>query len=164
MTFPAYWREAAAVLEVDLDEDHLVPAPAGRKYSHVVVSFRADEHRDWASTSMMGDYADAEYYEEKRRLPRGSLTGPMPWRYVSLNPSPIPKKDFHVRYPEVPFPRAHEFVLLHELGHVLQGWKEQAADDYAFARILIPPDPEAAKRRALWYSKMRNPLDLTWLK
>jgi hypothetical protein len=161
MIFPAHWTKAARVLEISLDRGHLAPI-AGRSYSHVIVTFSVDEHRDWASTSMMGDFYDAASAEEKWGLPRGSARGTLPWRYVALNPLPIPQNDFHVRYPDVPFKRAHEFVLLHEIGHILHGWKEQAADDYAFARSLIPPDKAAAEKRSLWYSKMKNPLDFTW--
>ena len=159
MIFPAHWSAAARALGIDLDDEHLIPAPTGRRYSHAIVSFRLDEHRDWASTSMWADEYPAESAEKKFGLPPGSVHGDPPWRHVSLNPVPIPSNDFRVRYPDVPIKRAHEFVLLHELGHVFHGWTEQAADDYAFARALLLPARVAAEKRALWYSKMKSPLD-----
>ena len=78
-------------------------------------------------------------------------------RFIGLSPRPIPKRDFHVRYPDVPYEIAHTFILMHELGHAVKGWKEAAADRYAFRRILLPQDPKAKKLRDAVYGKIKHP-------
>lgn len=146
------WRAAARVAGVKLPT-HLLELEHPKR-SHVEVNFQSEHIRDWASTSLMvdGPYYE-EYIEKKYGLPAGSVRDVLA-RYVTLSADDIPIADFHARYPEVPPKRRHEFVLLHELGHVVKGDREAAADEYAFARTLLVQDPEARAMRAVWYAKI----------
>ena len=149
-TFPEHWRTAARNTGITLPE-HLLET-LSRRFSHILIEFDVREHRDWASTSLMSDFLSASPIEKKFGLPKGSVSEVV-LRYISLSPKLIPRKDFHGRYPDVPYDQAHEFVLLHELGHCVKGSKEDRADEYAFARLLLPQDHQAKAARALWYEK-----------
>jgi len=159
--FPAHWRSAAKALQIRLGGAHYIPTPGKKVYGDAVdgllITFKLDESRDWASTSLQEDVMYGWAAERALGLPAGSIPGGVLARQVSLNPVKISANDFRVRYPDVPYKQAHQFVLLHELGHCLHGWTEQAADDYAFKRILLPPSKVGSEKRALWYSTMKHP-------
>jgi len=146
------WRAAARVTGVKLPT-YLLELNLPKR-SHVEIHFRSESIRDWASTSLMADGPfREEYIEEKYKLLAGSVRNV--WaRYVTLGADDIPLKAFHTRYPDVPSVRRYEFVLLHELGHVVKGDREAAADEYAFGRMLLVESPEAKAMRAVWYAKI----------
>jgi len=156
--FRPEWRAAARAARVKLPEDLLSLSPrlVGRP-SHVELSFRSERIKDWASTSLMADGPFREsYIEEKYGLPAGSAKDV--WvRFITLGTDPIPEKDFKARYPEVSAKRRYEFVLLHEIGHVVRGNREALADEYAFFRSLLTEDQEAKAMRAVWYAKIPAP-------
>jgi hypothetical protein len=155
MTFRREWRVAAGDVGVTLPTYLL--ALDHPKRSHVQIAFRSERMKDWASTSLMVDGPFREEYIEKQHgLPPGSVRDVYE-RYVTLSVDPIPISEFHPRYPDVPSTRRYEFVLLHELGHVVKGDREAAADEYAFARMLLVESPEARAMRSLWYAKMPKP-------
>lgn len=158
--FRSEWRGAAKRVGVKLPED-ILPllqvVGARERSSHVELSFKSERIKDWASTDLMSDGPfREEYIEEKYGLPRGSVKNV--WvRFITLGTSPIPEKDFKARYPDVPMKSRYDFVLLHEIGHVVRGSREAAADEYAFRRMLLVENPEAKAMRAVWYAKMPAP-------
>jgi len=155
-SFPEHWRRAANAVGITLPE-HLFES-GGKKITHMLVQFNLQEHKDWASTHLLSDFLNVEPVEKRFGLPRGSIQSVLV-RYVSLNPEKIRANDFRVRYPDVPYKIAHDFVLLHELGHCLRGSKEGAADRYAFDRLLLPEDPKAKEKRDVWYGRMKDPFE-----
>lgn len=158
--FPAHWQNAAKRVGVALSGQLF----EGRgNFSHLVVEFDLGEHRDWASTALLSDFLRGEYVEDRFGLPRGTTKNVLVM-YVSLNPLEIPREHFHVRYPDVPYKQAHDFVLLHEVGHALKGNREAVADEYAFARLLMPQDPAAKAVRDSWYAKMKDPFEMIGFK
>ena len=141
----------------------LIKLPRSRKASHLVVELNAEPHmRDWAETSLMADGpVRNEWVQEHFRLPKSvKLEGNIYIKFVGLSVSPIPREAFHTRYPEVPYELAHSFILMHELGHAVNGWKESRADEFAFRRMMIPQEPKAKKLRDAVYGKMKHPMEI----
>jgi len=134
----------------------------GQPVSHMLLTLVVEPMRNWAETSMDPSLMREEYVARDMDVPRDSLDGVM-IAQISLSPTAVPQKDFHVRYPDVKYALAHEFVLLHELGHAAKGWRESAADEYAFARLMLPQDPAAKAAREVWYEKMKPPFDRSFL-
>lgn len=155
-SFPEHWRRAATAVGVTLPE-HLFES-GGQRVSHMLVQFDLGEHKDWASTHLLSDFLHQERVEDKFGLSRGTIRNVLV-RYVSLNPEKIKANDFRVRYPDVPYKLAHDFVLLHELGHCLRGSKEGDADRYAFDRMLLPENVKAKEKRDVWYGRMKDPFE-----
>lgn len=170
MSYPPHWRGAIRELGVnrslnvvsDAKGRLLMRYPRARRASHLILDIRGDPAMrpgTWAATSLFIDGPlRTDLVRQQFGLPKSVKIRDNVWiKYVSLSPSPIPKRDFHVRYPDVPYELAHTFVLMHELGHAVKGWKEAAADRYAFRRMMLPEDPKAKKLRDAVYGKMRHP-------
>lgn len=166
-SLPPHW--AHAVFELGLNRgmrkdgklEFFVKTPRTRKSSHLIVALRAEPLRkgNWAETSLMIDGPFVEGWVRKTfGVPKSvRIRGDVMFKQINLSPSPIARSEFHTRYPDVPFELAHTFVLAHELGHAMSGWKEAAADRYAFRRMMLPQDPKAKKVRDAVYGKMRHP-------
>jgi hypothetical protein len=161
--FPAHWEKGARAAGMDL-QGHLerleTPRKAwGHPVSFVLIRFDLGEHhpRWWASTSIMSDVLEPRHLEKEFGLSTGTLGEGVLAGYISLNPDPIVASDFALRYPEVPYRRAYEFVILHEMGHVVRSWKETDADRFAFERTRIRETKAGREKRAAWYESIQHP-------
>jgi hypothetical protein len=168
-----HWRDAIAQLglgrglRVDSAGENfrrpefLVKKPRTRKSSHLIIEMRVEPLRNgnWAETSLMMDGPYREDYVRARFVVPKSVKihGNVMSRHIVLSPRPIPQSEFHTRYPDVPYKLAHTFVLAHELGHAMSGWREAAADRYAFRRLVLAQDPKAKKLRDAVYGKIKHP-------
>lgn len=166
---PLHWEKAAKRLDLHLHgksprraivEMNPPRKVWGEDISHVLLELRSETIKNWGETSLLTDILNPEYVTERLGLPDPKASG-MFVAYIALSSTPIPKKDFHVRYPDVAYSIAHDFVLLHEIGHALRGWKEAAADKYAFDRLLLPQNHEAKAMLELWYEKILHPMHFT---
>jgi hypothetical protein len=176
VTFPAHWESTVRELEQNRRlvhgsvqsadrrgpfRDLLLKLPRTRKASHLIINLRVEplaRERDWASTSLISDPIRVELIRDRFGLRAQPKTHGDIWmKYVNLSPRPIPQHEFHVRYPDVPYAMAHYFVLMHELGHAVNGWRESRADTYAFRHLMLPQDPKAKKMRDAVYGKMKHP-------
>ena len=154
------WVNAAHAIGVGMPE-HLekYEKPRSGGVSHVLIGFNEDEDRWWASTSLMGDMLHGDRIATRFGLPPESVGESVNARYISLNPVPIGKHQFVTRYPDVPWKKAYPFVLAHEIGHVIRGWQESDADDFAFKRLRMKPKPAAKKMRETRYASFKHPMD-----
>jgi hypothetical protein len=164
-TYPAHWVAAAAATDIRLSPGHLLKLPPGRDQEYLYLTFRigTDRPGTWATMSLMVDFLSPSYLEKQLGLRPGAIhQKTVIQKYIDLCRPPIPQEDFHKRYPEVPSDQAHQFVLLHEFGHAVDGVKEADADRYAFSSLLLREDPKQAQMRSLWYEKMPAPDTFKW--
>jgi hypothetical protein len=116
----------------------------------------------WAELSLMSEGPlRQDIIRDRFAKPRPvKLEGDIWIKYASLSPRPIPHEDFAIRYPDVPFELAHQFVILHELGHAVTGWSEATADEFAFRHMKLRQDPKAKRARMEKYAQMKHPGDV----
>jgi hypothetical protein len=154
------WLHAARRLGVAFPEHLEVLEKPRMETTHVLIRFDEKEPRWWASTAIMSDFLHGSVIAKRLGLAPGSIGNTVLGMYISLNPAGIRRQEFLERYPDVPWKKAYDFTLAHEIGHVVAGWKEATADEYGFRRLGIGQDQTAKKMREdRWYSKMKHPMD-----
>lgn len=153
---PQHWSVAAGRLGICLDPGHLLKLPNkhrvfGKDCEVAWVEFKTEDFTDntWATTSFMVDIIGAKWLESQgyKLDPKTGVVA----RYISLSVQHIDLNNFVSRYPDVPDRLRHDFVLLHELGHVVAGRKEADADEYAFKYLGLTKDEGAWERRQKYY-------------